>query len=230
MSSWHLTRISDIDLPAGGREAVKWLALALMLGDHVNTGLLARSVPWLYDLGRIVMPTFAAVLAYNLAGRFNVENGRYQRAIVRLLLVGLIAYPLHVIVLGQGWAVANILIGYALAATCMYVIDRYGRRGVAAAAVLVVIGGGFVEFYWAAPLVTLAWWYWWRERSPAAAGGVLGALGLLCVMNGNAWALASLPLILLATYLHGLRLPRWPWAFYVFYPAHLVLLAILANY
>ena len=228
MSSYRLIRISDLDLPAGGREAVKWLALVLMVGDHVNAGLLARSVPWLYDLGRIVMPAFAAVLAYNLAGLGNVENGRYQRAIVRLLVVGLVAYPFHVAVLGQGWAVANILIGYALAVTAMWLVDGYGRRGLVAAAALVVVGGGFVEFYWAAPLVTLSWWYWWRERSPAAAGGVLAALGLLCLINGNAWALASVLLILLATQLHGLRLSRWPWAFYVFYPAHLAVLAIAA--
>lgn len=226
MSSQRLMRISEVDFPAAGREAVKWLALFLMVGDHVNAGLLARSVPWLYDLGRIVMPTFAAVLAYNLGGTRNVENGRYGRSIVRLLAVGLVAYPFHVAVLGQGWAVANILIGYALAVTCMYVIDRYGRRGVAIATVLVILGGGFVEFYWAGPLVTLAWWYWWRCRSVAAAAGIVASLLVLCFINGNTWALYSVPLIVLATQLHQLRVPRWPWAFYVFYPAHLAVLAL----
>lgn len=214
--------------PSSGREAVKWVALLLMLGDHVNTGLLSRSVPALYDLGRVVMPAFAAVLAYNLAGVGNVDTGRYVRAIRKLLFVGAVAYPFHVVVLGQGWLVANILFGYALAVASMWLIDRYGSRGVFAAAVFVIVGGGLVEFYWAAPLVTLAWWFWWRQRSLSAAGGVLASLALLCLVNGNGWAFAVLPVVLLATQMRQAHLPRWPWAFYVFYPAHLAALASIA--
>ncbi len=229
MSSKPLTRISDSAFPAGAREAVKWLALVLMVGDHVNAGLLGRSVPWLYDLGRIVMPSFAAVLAYNLAGLDNVESGRYQRAIVRLLVVGGIAYPFHVLVLGQGWLVANILIGYALAVTCMYLVDRWGQRGAVATAFLVMIGGGFVEFYWAAPLVTLAWWCWWRRPGLWALLGLLVSFAGVCAVNGNAWALMALPLVLLSREFRG-TLRRRPWAFYVFYPAHLVALFCLANF
>jgi hypothetical protein len=215
-------------MSGGAREALKWLALVLMVGDHVNAAWWSRSVPWLYELGRIVMPTFAAVLAYNLAGRGNVENGRYLRTIKRLVWVGVIAYPFHVWALGQGWLVGNILFGYALAVACMYLVDRYGHRGLVMAAVATVIGGGFVEFYWAAPLVTLAWWYWWRRPSLAAFLGLLASFGLLCLVNGNAWALLALPLVLLARNATW-TLQRRPWAFYVFYPAHLAVLVSLAN-
>jgi TraX protein. len=48
-------------------EAIKWIALVLMLGDHVNKYLFNESLPFLYEAGRTVMPMFCVVLAYNLA-------------------------------------------------------------------------------------------------------------------------------------------------------------------
>jgi hypothetical protein len=215
-------------MTSGGRELLKWLALVLMVGDHVNAAWWSRSVPWLYDLGRVVMPTFAAVLACNLAGAGNVENGRYLRTIKRLMLVGVIAYPFHVWALGQGWFVANILLGYALAVGCMYWVDRYGSVGWMISAVAILIGGSVVEFYWAAPLVTLAWWCWWRRWSLAAFLWLLASFGALCLVNGNAWALVALPLVLLARNV-AWTLQRRPWAFYVFYPAHLAFLVTAVN-
>ena len=47
-------------LPAGSVETLKWLALVLMVLDHVNTYLLGGSVPWMFAAGRTVMPIFTA--------------------------------------------------------------------------------------------------------------------------------------------------------------------------
>ena len=227
---------------SGAREGLKWAALALMTGDHVNAALFGRDVHWLFWLGRIVMPLFAAIITYNMArdsmprpdwdpeARMISLEGRYSRALQRLALIGAVAYPFHVIALGQGWGTANILFGYALAIVCMWLSDRWGWLGRSAAAIAIAIGGLYLEFVWAAPLVTLAWWVYWRHHQPGRLDAPVVALslakGLLCVVNGNAWALLALPVVFL------LREAPWtiqrrPWAFYVYYPAHLVLLAML---
>src|SRR5277367_1315087 len=51
----------------GSLEAIKWAALVLMLFDHVNKYLFAEKLPVIFQCGRIVMPMFGFVLAYNLA-------------------------------------------------------------------------------------------------------------------------------------------------------------------
>lgn len=45
-------------------ELLKWIALVLMTGDHVNKFLLSSSNVVLFSLGRTVLPIFIFVLAY----------------------------------------------------------------------------------------------------------------------------------------------------------------------
>lgn len=56
---------------------------------------------------------------------------------------------------------------------------------------------------------------------------VLAGFAPLCLFNGNLWALAALPVVVV---LSGVRwqLPRGRWAFYGYYVGHLALLAALA--
>ncbi|EBM5962874.1 TPA: TraX family protein [Salmonella enterica subsp. enterica serovar 16:l,v:-] len=58
---------------------LKWIALILMIGDHINKYLLNESVPFLYYMGRIAMPLFVYVLAYNLSRPDVLKNGVYSR-------------------------------------------------------------------------------------------------------------------------------------------------------
>ena len=53
-------------MTSGGRELLKWVALLLMTGDHINTILFHGSAPWLGHAGRVVFPIFAFVLAWNI--------------------------------------------------------------------------------------------------------------------------------------------------------------------
>ena len=56
-----------LTLTNGGAEALKWLALLLMVGDHVNKYLFNGTLPVLFEAGRICAPLFALVFAWNLA-------------------------------------------------------------------------------------------------------------------------------------------------------------------
>jgi hypothetical protein len=92
-------------IPNGSVEALKWLALVLMTGDHVNKYLLNGTVPALFDAGRLAMPIFAFVLAYNLARPGNLERGVYRRTITRLGLFGVVSTPICIALGGllYGW-------------------------------------------------------------------------------------------------------------------------------
>ena len=51
----------------GTIEAMKWLALLSMTGDHVNKCLFNGTLPFLFEIGRLPMPLLIFVLPYNLA-------------------------------------------------------------------------------------------------------------------------------------------------------------------
>ena len=46
-------------MTSGGREALKWIALVLMTGDHVARVFFGGYVPVVSELGRIAFPVFA---------------------------------------------------------------------------------------------------------------------------------------------------------------------------
>jgi hypothetical protein len=203
----------------GRLELVKWLAALMMAGDHVNKYLLHDSQPWLFDAGRMVMPLFALVLAYNL-GR-DESGAMALRIAKRLLLFGLSTTPVFIALggLAWGWWPLNILFGLALIAICVWDIQT---RHWAYATLAFVIGGSSVEFWW--PLVGFGLAAWAYFNTGKTRHVVVGAfcLVLLHPINHNFWALAALPAFWLLTRTSvGIDIPRLRWFFYGFYPVHL---------
>ena len=98
----------------GSLQAIKWAALVLMVLDHVNKYLYAEKLPVLFQVGRIVMPMFGFVLAYNLARPNAIARGVHGRMMYRLTLTGLAASPMCIIlnsryVTANAWWPLNIL-------------------------------------------------------------------------------------------------------------------------
>ena len=213
-------------LTSPARELLKWLALLLMTGDHLAKVVWGGYVPVLSELGRVAFPLFAIVLACNLAqpGADALKSAR------RLLPWAVLAQP--------AWAAAfnallplNVLWTFALVAACLALWQR-GRSGWAMA--LFALGGMWVEYRWFGAGLVLAWWLFWRSQASAAAPRheqvfhallAVAGLVLLCVYNGNGWAMLALPLVLLL----GGRdwpIPRIRWIFYLYYIGHLAVLAL----
>lgn len=221
----------NVSLTDGGAEAVKWLALFLMVGDHANKYLFNNTLPFLFEAGRLCAPLFVIVLAWNLA-----RPGASHRAgivALRLVAVGLIA-SIPFIALGKvaaGWYPLNILFGLACVAALVALraeadaLALQGRNGarlgiICAAVALFVVGGGLVEFWW--PLLCLgvgAYTYFTRPSMLAAAMVLLGFAGL-CLINQNLWAFLAIPVLHILGQL-AKPTPRFKWFFYAFYPAHL---------
>lgn len=220
-----------LQLADGALEALKWLALLLMTGDHMNKYLFNETLPLLFEAGRAAMPLFVVVLAYNLARPGARQNGAYRRTALRLVLFGVLATPPFIVLGGllKGWYPLNILFTLLVITLATAACERAatGRPRYWGVAVLVVVlGGAFVEFWWPAVLLGLSIGWYARHPGLLAAAGIVLSLVALCPLNGNAWAFATVPLVLFANRIAP-ALPRWRWLFYAYYPLHLVALWLI---
>ena len=220
--------LANLAIADGTLEAMKWLALVLMTGDHVNKYLLNGTSPLLFNAGRLALPIFACVLGYNLACRGALERGVYRRTMQRLAVFGLIATPAF-IALGSvvaGWWPLNIMFTLLAATATLCLIEQGGPRRIVVAIALFVVAGAVVEFLWPAlALCAGIWWYCKRPAIPALVLQLTAVLAL-CLVNRNLWALAALPLLFAASQVE-LRVPRLRWAFYAYYPLHLTVLWLI---
>jgi len=216
---------------SGTLEALKWLALVLMTLDHVNKYLFAEQIPGGFELGRIAMPLFAFVLAYNLSRPGSLQGGAYIRTMKRLALCGVIAAPFFIGLggLAFGWYPLNIMFMLLVATATLYLVEQGGRARMMAAVAVFLVGGAFVEFWWFALAFCLAAFWYCKMASKAALVVWVLAAASLYVVNRNLWALASMPLILSAP-LVDVKMPRFRNVFYAYYPAHLAVLLFISIF
>jgi TraX protein len=217
--------IFTLEMSAASIDALKWLAVALMVIDHINKFVFKDAVPSLFALGRVAMPLFVFVLGYNLARPGALQAGVYGRVLIRLLAFGALSVVPHALMnpLVWGWWPANILFTLAVAVLVIWLLDRGGPVPVIGAGLAFVFGGALVEFWWPAVAACVFVWAYFKTSVAGYAAGFVASLLALYVVNGNFWALLALPLILAA---HAWRwpLPRMKWFFYGFYPLHFALI------
>ena len=133
-----------------------------------NKYLYAEKLPVIFQLGRVVMPMFGFVLAYNLARPDALARGVHGRMMYRLTLMGLAASPMCIILNGMfvtasAWWPLNILFMLLLVVSLTYLIDRGGAKCYALATALFILGGAFVEYLWMGVLCCLGAWLFCRE-------------------------------------------------------------------
>jgi hypothetical protein len=221
---------------SSARELLKWLAVMLMTGDHVAKVIYGGYVPGLSEAGRVAFPLFALVMAYNLAQ----PGADVAKSVRRLALWGVIAQPVHALVFGY-WLPLNILLTFAAAAGCIWALER---RHWALAALLCFAAPVALDYAWPGVWLVLAAWAWFKNhgRSMHFLLGswdfrrerlylvlpiwVWACMGLLCLYNGNGWALLALPVMALGEL--SARIPRAGRVFYVYYVAHLACIGLLA--
>lgn len=186
---WTMPRLVIAD---GTVEGLKWLGLLLMTGDHINKYLFNGTLPFLFEAGRLAMPIFVFVLAFNLARPGQRKRGMYQRTMKRLAVFAVIA-SVPFIALGglyAGWWPLNILFTLLALTATVYLIER---GNIVAAALVFMNAGATVEYWWPALLLGLAVWSYTRKPTHAAAGVAVLACAALGFFNGNMWALAAFP-------------------------------------
>jgi hypothetical protein len=212
----------------GTVEALKWLALALMTGDHINKYLFNGALPVLFEAGRLALPIFVFVLAYNLSRFGSGDRSAYMRTMERLAVFGALA-SVPFTALGSQYAgpfPLNVLFTLLVVTACAYLTDTGGLARQISAGLVFLIGAGWVEYGGAAVALGLAAWSYCKRPTVAAAVVTLLACVALWFINRNLWALAALPLLLAASRV-DVPVPRLRWAFYTYYPLHLAALWLI---
>ena len=209
---------------------MKWLALSLMTFDHANKYLFDSQLSGVFELGRLAMPLFGFVLSYNLARPGTLESGTYQRTMQRLAIYGVFASPFFIGLggLGFGWWPLNIMFMLLVSTATLYLIEKGGPVRMLVAVALFSIGGAIVEYWWFALAFCMAAFWYCRTASKTSLAVWLVSAVSLYVVNRNLWALASLPIILAAP-LVNVKIPRFRYVFYAYYPAHLAVLFIAST-
>ncbi|MBV6810322.1 conjugal transfer protein [Xanthomonas campestris pv. pennamericanum] len=222
-------------MTSSGREFLKWIAVICMTCDHVATIVYGGHVPILSQLGRIAFPLFAMVMAYNLAQ----DQVDYAKSVRRLAIWGLIAQPVHAWAFGA-WLPLNVLLTFCLSSALVWAVDR---RQWPLVAVLAVVAPLLVDYQWVGVWLVWAFWWWFKDRGRLVnifawyephstllhlrfPLWISLAMCLLCLYNGNPWALLAIPLVEFGY--RSWKLPRTRWAFYGYYVGHLALLSGLA--
>ncbi len=220
--------LPEIKMSNGTLEALKWIGLLAMTGDHVNKYLFNATLPALYELGRLALPAFVFVLAYNLGRPGAFENGAYLRTMKRLALFGAISAVPYIGLGGlwNGWWPLDILFTLFVATLSIYLIEVGTVTALVASGVLIVFGGGIVEFWWPAIIGAIAVWAYCKRPSIIAAVVVAASCASLVVINKNWWVLGVIPVIAAVT-LVKIPVPRVRWFFYAYYPLHLAALWLI---
>jgi hypothetical protein len=224
--------LPTLSLSSGSIEAMKWLALIAMTLDHANKILFQAQFAWMYNLGRLAMPLFGFVLAYNLARCDALESHIYHRVIMRMFIIGLVATPFYSLAFHHcGLGSLNIMFTLGLATCIMYLIDKsihnHNADSIivtrALAVALFVLGSLFVEgHYVAVGYVLVVWAYCKTQKIWTLLIWILTTASLVLI-NGNHWAFAAIPIVFIVSKIH-FKLPRLKWVFYVYYPLHLAIL------
>lgn len=209
-------------LPDGTLEWLKWLGVLLMTIDHVNKFLLATEHPWMLYLGRLTMPIFTAVLAYNLARPGALEKGLYKRTLERLLVFGTMTMPTYIAVgatVEDSFWPLNIMFCLAAIVVCVWLIDLDKAWAATAMIAVFAVAGMLVEYLWFGIGFGIAVWHYSRRPGWVSAVFLVLTCALLNIGNLLFWSLLALPLLWLAHRV-PLRVSRVSLVFYAYYPLH----------
>ena len=249
MSNYTLSKIS---INSGSIEFLKWVGLLSMTVDHLNTFLLNSAYPIMMQIGRIALPLFTIVIAYNVASYKGNIDKLILRVIKRLLLFGVAAIPAfayHKFMIAPDreslfilqWydQVAfffplNVLFNFAL---LLLLIKWANKAKENTAYIIYLMIGLFIltpigEYGLSSFLIGLGVYYLYSENLLARYLGqtlfVLGFCFLVVVYSQSFYAMLALPLFWIASN-YNFKAPRAGYFFYAYYPLHISLIVLLAT-
>ncbi|MGH1472667.1 MAG: TraX family protein [Cellvibrionaceae bacterium] len=212
-------------MSSGTLEALKWFALIAMAFDHYNKFIYSNELPYIFEIGRTCLPIFAFVIGYKLTLANSLDNGAYIRVMIRLGIFGVLATPAY---LGMNpyWWPLNIMFMFLGAVLSIYLLHLGGKLNITLAVFIFILFGFLVEWWWWGSGLTICAWAYSHYKKPIFGILFILVTASLVLINQNHFALLALPIIFGAQYI-AISLPRYRWAFYVFYPLHLTIIWFL---
>ncbi|MCX6656507.1 MAG: TraX family protein [Candidatus Bathyarchaeota archaeon] len=214
-----------------GRELLKWIALATMTIDHIGM-ILYPQIPVLRIIGRISFPLFAYLLVLGMLSTH--DPGNYFKRMLYFALLSQLPFAIANEV--PIWQHLNIFFSLSLGIILIYLLDRNNILLLVPLIAAIIIP---VD-YGAYGLATILFLY--IMRSFRRTGVILLiALNVLLIPFETTYqplALLALPIILLhndgrLTLTNSNEKTSHPliskYFFYIYYPAHLLVLALIRT-
>ena len=213
---------------------LKLLAITAMVFDHVMVALAPQLTPTeqLYSRmpGRISIPIFAFLIAYNAA--FHTRSiGKY---IARIAALALISEPIYQCYFHYP---VNAFVPLALGLAMVWTdklqrLQRYAARVIILAMAMMC----WIWLGWPEPMaITLAIWLCHTGLSERKITPIAAAAGILILANGVCWQFWLMILITSGLIALCCNTKKWPkltikkWAAYWFYPGHLLILLAIFH-
>lgn len=225
--------------PCLNRDAIKGIAMATMFLNHFANVLLPVQSPWfepLVDIGYFT----AVTMCYFLVEGYRYTHDRKAYAL-RLLMFALIAQIPYQLALG--FVQLNMLFTLLDCFVILHVLNTWPRGAKKELALFgLVVISIFMDWALLAPVFTLLFGCWKGTRRGLA--GCFGAAALLffglnltglsgaAILHAAASSLGILAAgAVILLFYNGKRAAHgrgfWKWFFYLFYPAHLAVLAVI---
>lgn len=220
-----------LSISSGSIEALKWLGLFLMVIDHVNKFIFAGHYVWMFAAGRVVMPIFGFVLAYNFCRPDALQRGTFKRTSKRLFLYGCVATVPYVAIGGSneyGWPL-NILFTLLVSTLVIWMLELRNPKLMVVILPVFSLGSLFPEYWHLGTAAVIASWYFCKHPGIRSLLIWFVSLLTLYVINGNFYALLAIPIIYAAA-IFKFTIPRNPRLFYIAYPAHLAAIWAFQRY
>lgn len=205
-------------------ELLKLMALFFMVLDHVNHYLYGYKYPIMFNFGRISLPIFAFCFSVALA---KSKNNNLNKMIIRLIIFSLISsipyFLLNIKWYPHGLPV-NILFMFALSAIAI----KYKNN----IAIIIFVGllSFFVEYDLRGFCLIVGLYFLLYEKDTIkkliSIGVFLFGFCGVQIINGNIYALLSIPLIWIVIKF-DLKMFRIKHFFYYFYPVHLLIILFI---
>lgn len=202
-------------------EAIKWLALALMLVEHASFYVFQQMPTLVMLLGRSVFPLFALALAVGVSG---MQAPGRALVLVRLASWGIVAVAAGSLIRDAFPANVLFTLGLGLALHSALLSGHWSRYFVVFGCVI----AGFAVEYGALGVIAVALVCGWGREQGTQRGylKLVAAVVAISLANGNAFAMFA-PLIAFAIDRGEIDVPRVRRFFYWAYAGQWPVFAVL---
>ena len=202
---------------------LKMIALIAMLCDHLGHALFPQLMI-LRIIGRISFPIFAYVLVEGFCHTRNVK--KYMMRLGVMALLSEIPFDLMASQKVLEFGHQNVFFTLFLGIFMLYLMSRTVNPMLQLVyAGIAMVAAEFLKTdYRYFGILIILWFYYWRSNKWAK---YLGVTAIILLSKGWVGCFTALALVPIALH-NGKRGPKCKWFFYIFYPAHALIIGLIS--
>jgi len=217
-------------------EILKWIGLVSMTIDHVGT-VFFEHILFLRYIGRYAFIIFGFVLIYNF-----IYNSRNKKEYIkRIFIFALISEPIHIIVFKSTLGGLSIFFTYVYVLTFIYIYEKVLKDPtkkkllfLVLVFILLIFNSTYTEYGITGFLLINSFYFWIKYKIKLEYFLLFFLLFLTLLYIPNVYfifsSLSLIPLFLIIIKYFTLKIPRFPFFFYLYYPVHLLIIWLYAYH